>query len=163
MMTSLAFLALLASIDDSDISFSYLTHENCHRITLPDSISFLTAPDNDDIMNDLDAPLALPNSPPPYPMLPTPLSLISPELDLENESQLMPSMRIVAVINLLLYEAAYALGFGTLTWVLLSELFPASVHGRAMCAIICLRWLADFVIPAVFIKIGKLVSNTITL
>ncbi|GLV40403.1 nebulosa [Carabus blaptoides fortunei] len=165
MMTSVALLALLASIDDSEHSISHLYHENCHRIAVSDSTGFLTVPHTDLWRSEhSDAPLALPKSPPPYPMLPTPLSLMSPQSEgcpeAEAISALLPALRVIAVITLLLYEAAYALGFGTLTWVLLSELFPASMRGRGMCAVTCLHWLADFVVPTMFIEMGSSLGST---
>lgn len=158
MMTSVAFLALLASLDDTEHSFSYLHYEKCHRVALPDSISLITVPHSEIWHESSNTPVALPKSPPPFPMLPTPLSLVSPTDGCadDGDSGMAPALRVIAVITLLLYEAAYALGLGTVTWVLLAEIFPASVRGRGMCAVTCLRWLADFIIPTVFIKIGEL-------
>jgi MFS family permease len=44
------------------------------------------------------------------------------------------------------YVACFALSVGPVTWVILSEIFPTRIRGRAMAvATVCL-WLADFVV-----------------
>jgi len=48
------------------------------------------------------------------------------------------------------YIACFALSVGPVTWVILSEIFPTRIRGRAMAiATVCL-WLADFVVTQTF-------------
>ncbi|MFZ5831808.1 MAG: sugar porter family MFS transporter [Planctomycetota bacterium] len=48
------------------------------------------------------------------------------------------------------YIACFALSVGPVTWVILSEIFPTSIRGRAMAiATVCL-WLANFVVTQTF-------------
>ncbi|MGO8747286.1 MAG: sugar porter family MFS transporter [Thermoguttaceae bacterium] len=55
------------------------------------------------------------------------------------------------VLTLMLsYIACFALSVGPVTWVILSEIFPTQIRGRAMAiATVCL-WLADFVVTQTF-------------
>ncbi len=48
------------------------------------------------------------------------------------------------------YIACFALSVGPVTWVILSEIFPTRIRGRAMAlATVCL-WLADFIVTQTF-------------
>lgn len=156
-MICMALLALLASLDEPEHMYSFINNEHCHRIILSDSPAAITIPKYDVWLSEMsESNQELVHNPPPYPMLPTPLSLISSDFVpcFELQSSLIPTLRILAIITIFLHEAAYALGFGTLTWILLCELFPTSIRGRGICAFTCLQWIADFIIPTKFIEIG---------
>ena len=54
------------------------------------------------------------------------------------------------LIFVLVYIASFALSVGPVTWVILSEIFPTKIRGRAMgIATICL-WLANTVVSQTF-------------
>lgn len=50
-------------------------------------------------------------------------------------------LRILAVITLLVYEAAYALGLGPVPLLNLTEAFPAAVRGRCISFISIVIWI----------------------
>lgn len=54
------------------------------------------------------------------------------------------------LVFILGYIACFALSVGPVTWVILSEIFPTRIRGRAMAiATVCL-WLADFLVTQTF-------------
>ena len=54
------------------------------------------------------------------------------------------------LVFVLSYIACFALSVGPVTWVILSEIFPTRIRGRAMAvATVCL-WLANFVVTQTF-------------
>ena len=54
------------------------------------------------------------------------------------------------LICILGYIACFALSIGPVTWVIMSEIFPTRIRGRAMAlATVCL-WLADFLVTQTF-------------
>jgi SP family xylose:H+ symportor-like MFS transporter len=54
------------------------------------------------------------------------------------------------LILVLVYIASFALSVGPVTWVILSEIFPTKIRGRAMgIATICL-WMANTVVSQTF-------------
>lgn len=68
----------------------------------------------------------------------------------------------ITLVAILVYIAAFASSLGPVTWVVISELFPNSIRGKAMSISIVSLWLACFVVALVFPllleKIG--ISNT---
>ena len=56
---------------------------------------------------------------------------------------------LVALIFMLTYTAAFAMSWGPVTWVLLSEIFPNSIRG-AMSIAVAAQWIANWVISCTF-------------
>ncbi|XP_062272168.1 solute carrier family 2, facilitated glucose transporter member 10 [Scomber scombrus] len=49
--------------------------------------------------------------------------------------------------------SAYAVGFGPMTWLLLSEIFPAAVRGRAFAFTSCFNWAANLLVTFTFLNV----------
>ena len=59
------------------------------------------------------------------------------------------------LVFILTYIACFALSVGPVTWVILSEIFPTRIRGRAMAiATVCL-WLANYVVTQTFTMMEK--------
>lgn len=56
---------------------------------------------------------------------------------------------ILALIFMLLYTAGFAMSWGPVTWVLLSEIFPNSIRG-AMSIAVAAQWIANLIISWTF-------------
>jgi SP family xylose:H+ symportor-like MFS transporter len=56
---------------------------------------------------------------------------------------------LVALIFMLTYTAAFAMSWGPVTWVLLSEIFPNSIRG-AMSIAVAAQWIANWIISFTF-------------
>jgi SP family xylose:H+ symportor-like MFS transporter len=48
------------------------------------------------------------------------------------------------------YIACFALSVGPVTWVILSEIFPTKIRGRAMAIATCCLWLSNFAVSQTF-------------
>ncbi|XP_029948008.1 solute carrier family 2, facilitated glucose transporter member 10 [Salarias fasciatus] len=48
--------------------------------------------------------------------------------------------------------SAFAVGFGPMTWLLLSEIFPAEVRGRAFAFTNCFNWAAHLLVTSTFLN-----------
>jgi MFS transporter, SP family, xylose:H+ symportor len=59
------------------------------------------------------------------------------------------NLGLVALIFMLTYTAAFAMSWGPVTWVLLSEIFPNSIRG-AMSIAVAAQWIANWVISLSF-------------
>ena len=57
-------------------------------------------------------------------------------------------MLMLALI--LLYTACFSLSVGPVVWVILSEIFPTAVRGRALGIAVAFLWMADFLVTQTF-------------
>jgi MFS transporter, SP family, xylose:H+ symportor len=55
-----------------------------------------------------------------------------------------------ALIAVVIYIAGFALSWGPVVWVLLSEIFPNAIKGRAMSLAVAAQWIANFLVSASF-------------
>ena len=53
----------------------------------------------------------------------------------------------------MLYVAGFALSWGPVVWVMLSELFPNSIKGRAMGIAVAAQWISNFIVTWSFLVI----------
>ncbi|KAL7408144.1 hypothetical protein ABVT39_018928 [Epinephelus coioides] len=58
----------------------------------------------------------------------------------------------VILICLMAVVSAYSIGFGPMTWLLLSEIFPAAIRGRAFAFTNCFNWAAHLLCTFTFLN-----------
>jgi len=51
---------------------------------------------------------------------------------------------------MMLYVASFALSWGPVTWVLLSEIFPNKIRGKAMAIAVAAQWIANYLVSLTF-------------
>ena len=56
----------------------------------------------------------------------------------------------LALICMMVYVASFALSWGPVTWVLLSEIFPNKIRGRAMAIAVAAQWIANYAVSLTF-------------
>lgn len=54
------------------------------------------------------------------------------------------------LVFILLYMGCFSLSVGPVVWVILSEIFPTAVRGRALGLATCCLWVADYVVTQTF-------------
>uniref|UniRef100_A0A3Q4HQY8 Solute carrier family 2, facilitated glucose transporter member 10 n=1 Tax=Neolamprologus brichardi TaxID=32507 RepID=A0A3Q4HQY8_NEOBR len=54
--------------------------------------------------------------------------------------------------------SAYSVGFGPMTWLLLSEIFPAAVKGRAFAFTNCFNWAANLLVTFTFLNVIDMIG-----
>mgnify|MGYP001024306103 FL=1 len=59
------------------------------------------------------------------------------------------SSGVLILVFILLFIASFAIGYGPVIWVLLSEIYPAHVRGRAMSVATLALWLGTAIIGQV--------------
>jgi SP family xylose:H+ symportor-like MFS transporter len=53
---------------------------------------------------------------------------------------------MVALVCMLTYTAGFAVSWGPVTWVLLSEIFPNQIRGKAMAIAVAAQWIANYLV-----------------
>lgn len=56
----------------------------------------------------------------------------------------------LALICMMVYVASFAMSWGPVTWVLLSEIFPNKIRGRAMSVAVAAQWIANYAVSLTF-------------
>jgi len=62
----------------------------------------------------------------------------------------LEQVNFVSLICMLGYVACFALSWGPVTWVLLSEIFPNRIRGRAMALAVAAMWVSNLIISLSF-------------
>jgi SP family xylose:H+ symportor-like MFS transporter len=57
---------------------------------------------------------------------------------------------LVSLLCMLLYIAGFAVSWGPVVWVLLSEIFPNQIRGKAMAVAVCAQWIANYLVSWTF-------------
>jgi MFS transporter, SP family, xylose:H+ symportor len=57
---------------------------------------------------------------------------------------------IWAVVAVVVYIAGFALSWGPVVWVLLAEIFPNSIKGKAMSIAVAAQWISNFLVTQSF-------------
>jgi MFS family permease len=70
-----------------------------------------------------------------------------------------PAPMILLVV--LLYVASFGVGLGPGVWVVISELFPTRIRGRAMSIATVSLWLACMLVTASFLSLVEAVGSTL--
>ena len=67
---------------------------------------------------------------------------------------------VVALVAVVAYIAGFALSWGPVVWVLLSEIFPNAVKGKAMAIAVAMQWIANLFVSWSFkVLIGNSTLN----
>ena len=53
---------------------------------------------------------------------------------------------IYAITCMLVYTAGFAVSWGPVTWVLLAEIFPNQIRGKAMAIAVAAQWIANYLV-----------------
>ncbi len=56
----------------------------------------------------------------------------------------------LALVCMLVYIAGFAVSWGPVTWVLLSEIFPNQIRGKAMAVAVAAQWIANYAVSSTF-------------
>jgi sugar porter (SP) family MFS transporter len=74
-------------------------------------------------------------------------------------STLQDDAPYLALVGLLLFIAAFAVGLGPVFWLLISEIFPLGVRSKAMSVSTVANWGANFLVAATFLSLSKAITR----
>ena len=60
-----------------------------------------------------------------------------------------------ALIFMLIYVASFAMSWGPVCWVLLSEIFPNKIRGRALAVAVAAQWISNYLVSWTFPMMDK--------
>ncbi|NWU65526.1 GTR12 protein, partial [Pterocles burchelli] len=75
------------------------------------------------------------------------------------ESEEVPIvLKWLSLASLLVYVAAFSIGLGPMSWLVLSEIFPGGIRGRAMALTSSMNWSINLLISLTFLTVTELIG-----
>jgi MFS transporter, SP family, xylose:H+ symportor len=57
---------------------------------------------------------------------------------------------VSTLIFIVIYSASFMMSWGPICWVLISEIFPNTIRGKAVAVAVAAQWIANFIVSATF-------------
>jgi SP family galactose:H+ symporter-like MFS transporter len=76
--------------------------------------------------------------------------------------QLAGSLGWIAVMSLMLYVGSFAVGLGPVFWLILSEIYPLRIRGRAMSIGTVANWSANLIVALSFLTLTRELGKAAT-
>jgi len=76
--------------------------------------------------------------------------------------QLSGSLGWIAVSSLMIYVGSFAVGLGPVFWLMLSEIYPLRIRGRAMSIGTVANWGANFIVALSFLTLTQVLGKSAT-
>jgi len=76
--------------------------------------------------------------------------------------QLSGSLGWIAVVSLMVYVGSFAVGLGPVFWLVLSEIYPLRIRGRAMSVGTAANWSANLMVAVSFLTLTHVVGRPAT-
>jgi len=67
----------------------------------------------------------------------------------------MESVGMGALVFMLIYVASFAMSWGPVCWVILSEIFPNKIRGRALAVAVAAQWISNYLVSWTFPMMDK--------
>ena len=69
------------------------------------------------------------------------------------------SLGWLAVISLMLYVGSFAIGLGPVFWLMISEIYPLKIRGRAMSTATVVNWGMNLLVAITFLSLIQLLGT----
>ena len=73
--------------------------------------------------------------------------------------QLSGNLGWIAVISLMIYVGSFAVGLGPVFWLVLSEIYPLRIRGKAMSLGTIANWAANLVVALTFLSLTNILGK----
>ena len=64
-----------------------------------------------------------------------------------------PGLELCTAISIMLYSASFMFSWGPICWVLLSEMFPNTIRGKAMAIAVAFQWIFNWLVSTTFVPL----------
>ena len=62
---------------------------------------------------------------------------------------------IGALVFIIIYTASFMMSWGPICWVLISEIFPNTIRGKAVAIAVAAQWIANFLVSSTFPSLSQ--------
>mgnify|MGYP003888824115 CR=1 FL=1 len=77
----------------------------------------------------------------------------------------LPKLAIIpymAMIAVMAFVGFFAIGLGSIPWLLPSEILPTKIRGRAASLSVLMNWAANFLVASIFLSLIRSVGGGLT-
>ena len=67
----------------------------------------------------------------------------------------MDVIGFAALIFIIIYTASFMMSWGPICWVLISEIFPNTIRGKAVAIAVAAQWIANFLVSSTFPSLSE--------
>lgn len=67
----------------------------------------------------------------------------------------MDAIGMAALICIIVYSASFMMSWGPICWVLISEIFPNTIRGKAVAIAVAAQWIANFIVSSTFVSLSE--------
>lgn len=62
-----------------------------------------------------------------------------------------PEFQLVTMVAIMLYSASFMMSWGPICWVLISEIFPNTIRGKAVAVAVAFQWIFNWIVSSSFV------------
>ncbi len=61
------------------------------------------------------------------------------------------AMSIVCMVSIMVYSASFMMSWGPICWVLIAEIFPNTIRGKAVAVAVAFQWVFNWIVSSTFV------------
>ncbi len=61
------------------------------------------------------------------------------------------AMQMVTMLGIMLYSASFMMSWGPICWVLIAEIFPNTIRGKAVAIAVAFQWIFNWIVSSTFV------------
>lgn len=61
------------------------------------------------------------------------------------------AMSMVTMLSIMLYSASFMMSWGPICWVLIAEIFPNTIRGKAVAIAVAFQWIFNWIVSSTFV------------
>nr|MBP7473216.1 D-xylose transporter XylE [Prevotella sp.] len=62
-----------------------------------------------------------------------------------------PAMEMVTMASIMIYSASFMFSWGPICWVLIAEIFPNTIRGKAVAIAVAFQWIFNWIVSSTFV------------
>ncbi len=66
------------------------------------------------------------------------------------------ALSVVTMISIMVYSASFMMSWGPICWVLIAEIFPNTIRGKAVAIAVAFQWIFNWIVSSTFVPMFNL-------
>jgi len=62
-----------------------------------------------------------------------------------------PSLSLLCMVSIMVYSASFMFSWGPICWVLIAEIFPNTIRGKAVAIAVAFQWIFNWIVSSTFV------------